>query len=32
VAQQLGLKSDTLRKAVKAGRIVAPLKKIWVAD
>jgi transposase-like protein len=27
VAQQLGLKSDTLRKAVKAGRIVAPLKK-----
>jgi DNA invertase Pin-like site-specific DNA recombinase len=27
VAQELGLKSDTLRKAIKAGRIVAPLKK-----
>ena len=27
VAQQLGIKSDTLRKAVKAGRIVEPLKK-----
>jgi len=27
VAQQLGLKSDTLRKAIKAGRIVEPIKK-----
>ena len=27
VAQELGIKSDTLRKAIKAGRIVEPLKK-----
>jgi hypothetical protein len=27
VAQELGLKSDTLRKAIKAGRIVEPLKR-----
>ena len=27
VAAQLGLKSDTLRKAIKAGRIVEPIKK-----
>jgi transposase-like protein len=27
VAQELGLKSDTLRKAIKAGRIVEPIKK-----
>jgi transposase-like protein len=27
VAQQLGLKTDTLRKAIKAGRIVEPIKK-----
>ena len=27
VARELGLKSDTLRKAIKAGRIVEPLKK-----
>jgi transposase len=27
VAQQLGLKSDTLRKAIKAGRISEPIKK-----
>lgn len=27
VAEELGLKSDTLRKAIKAGRIVEPLKK-----
>ncbi len=27
VAQQLGLKADTLRKAIKAGRIVEPVKK-----
>ena len=27
VAQELGLKSDTLRKAIRAGRIVAPIKK-----
>jgi hypothetical protein len=27
VAQELGIKSDTLRKAIKAGRIVAPIKK-----
>ena len=27
VAGQLGLKSDTLRKAIKAGRIVEPIKK-----
>lgn len=27
VAQQLGIKSDTLRKAIKAGRIVEPIKK-----
>ncbi len=27
VAQELGLKSDTLRKAIKAGRIIEPLKK-----
>jgi len=27
VAQELGLKTDTLRKAVKAGRIVEPIKK-----
>jgi transposase len=27
VAQQLGIKSDTLRKALKAGRISEPIKK-----
>ena len=27
VARELGIKSDTLRKAIKAGRIVEPLKK-----
>ena len=27
VAQELGIKSDTLRKAIQAGRIVAPIKK-----
>ena len=27
VARKLGLKSDTLRKAIKAGRIVEPIKK-----
>ncbi len=27
VAQELGLKSDTLRKAIQAGRIVEPIKK-----
>ena len=27
VAQELGIKSDTLRKAIKAGRIVEPIKK-----
>ena len=27
VAQELGLKTDTLRKAVKAGRIVEPIKR-----
>jgi len=27
VAQELGFKSDTLRKAIKGGRIVEPLKK-----
>jgi transposase-like protein len=27
VAQELGLKADTLRKAIKAGRIIEPLKK-----
>ena len=27
VARELGIKSDTLRKAIQAGRIVAPLKK-----
>jgi DNA invertase Pin-like site-specific DNA recombinase len=27
VAQQLGIKSDTLRKALKAGRISEPVKK-----
>ena len=27
VARALGLKSDTLRKAIKAGRIVEPIKK-----
>lgn len=27
VAQELGLKSDTLRKAIKAGRLVEPTKK-----
>jgi transposase-like protein len=27
VAQQLGIKSDTLRKALKAGRITEPIKK-----
>lgn len=27
VALELGLKSDTLRKAIKAGRIVEPIKK-----
>lgn len=27
VARQLGIKSDTLRKALKAGRIVQPIKK-----
>jgi DNA invertase Pin-like site-specific DNA recombinase len=27
VAAQLGIKSDTLRKAIQAGRIVAPIKK-----
>ena len=27
VARQLGLKSDTLRKAIQAGRIVEPIKK-----
>ena len=27
VAGQLGIKSDTLRKAIKAGRIVQPIKK-----
>lgn len=27
VAQELGLKSDTLRKALQAGRILEPLKK-----
>jgi transposase-like protein len=28
VARELGLKSDTLRKAIKAGRIVEPIKKM----
>ena len=28
VAQELGLKVDTLRKAIKAGRIVEPIKKV----
>jgi len=27
VAQELGLKADTLRKAIKAGRIIEPLKE-----
>jgi transposase-like protein len=27
VAQELGIKSDTLRKAIQAGRIVEPIKK-----
>jgi transposase-like protein len=27
VAQELGLKSDTLRKAIKAGRLIEPVKK-----
>jgi hypothetical protein len=27
VAQELGIKSDTLRKAIQAGRIVGPIKK-----
>ena len=27
VARELGIKSDTLRKAIQAGRIVVPLKK-----
>jgi len=27
VAQELGLKADTLRKAIKAGRLVEPIKK-----
>ena len=27
VAQELGIKSDTLRKAIQAGRIVVPIKK-----
>jgi len=27
VAHELGLKSDTLRKAIKAGRLVGPIKK-----
>ena len=27
VAQELGFKSDTLRKAIKAGRIIEPTKK-----
>jgi transposase-like protein len=27
VAQELGIKSDTLRKAIKAGRLVEPIKK-----
>ena len=27
VAQELGIKSDTLRKAIKAGRIIEPIKK-----
>ena len=27
VAQELGIKADTLRKAVKAGRVVEPIKK-----
>jgi hypothetical protein len=28
VAQELGLKTDTLRKAIKAGRILEPIKKV----
>jgi hypothetical protein len=27
VAQELGIKSDTLGKAIKAGRLVEPIKK-----